>query len=255
MKTGAPHTPGSDASVRPKPRRFYQAVTVQPAGGGFALELDGRPAKTPAKRALLLPVSGLAEAVASEWRAQGTRIDAEEMPFTRLAHSAIDGVAGRETGVIADMTAYAGRDLLCYRADAPKELSERQAAAWDPILRWMEVRLDVHLAVTQGVMPIEQDAGVMHAFSAAIGKRDAFELAALHVMTTLSGSAFLALACAEGRLTAEEAWRAAHVDEDWQMAHWGEDAEAKARQQRRWRDFLAAAQFLELAARPKPGSA
>jgi chaperone required for assembly of F1-ATPase len=65
-------------------------------------------------------------------------------------------------------------------------------------------------------------------------------------MTGLTGSALLALAVALGRMTPDEAWQAAHVDEDWQIAQWGEDAEAAARRAARWRDFAAAARLLSL---------
>lgn len=243
--TGGMTPPGRD---RPHRKRFYRTAAVAKGGmGGFAVVLDGKPVLTPGKRPFVLPTAALAGAAAAEWNAQGSAIDPAAMPLTRLANSAIDGVAGREAAVAADITAYAGRDLLCYRAEAPEALAARQAALWNPVLRWAEVRFEARFAVTAGIMPVAQDAAVLSGVQRALDGRTAFALAALHVLTTLTGSAVLALAVAEKHLAAEAAWDAAHVDEDWQAAHWGRDAEAAARQERRRQEFSAAAKFLALA--------
>ena len=100
--------------------------------------------------------------------------------------------------------------------------------------------------VADGIMPVAQPKAATAAVERALAGRDAFALTALHVMTTLTGSAMLALAHARGRLSAEEAWAAAHVDEDWQISQWGEDAEAKARRERRWLEMQAASRLLAL---------
>jgi chaperone required for assembly of F1-ATPase len=232
---------------------MYKAVTV--AGGdaaadarlqGFGILLDGKPARTPAKAALAVPTKALAEAVAAEWQAQGERVDPATMPLTRLANSAIDGVRGREAEVRADIAKYASSDLVCYRAEAPEELMRRQAEAWDPVLAWSRDALGTRLAVARGIMPVTQSEAATSAVSAALLDRDAFALAALHVMTTLMGSALLALAHASGHLTADAAWAAAHVDEDWQTSRWGEDAETAARRERRWAEMQAASRMLRL---------
>ena len=221
-----------------------------PPGGGedtaFRLLLDGKPVRTPAKKQLLLPTRALADAVAVEWEAQKVRIDPVTMPLTRFANSAIDGVAGREAQVRADIARYAGSDLICYRAEAPPELVQRQAQAWDPVLAWARDALGASFHVAQGIMPASQPAPAAHSVAHAIEAHGAFELAALHVMTTLTGSALLALAHARGHLTADDAWAAAHIDEDWQISQWGEDAEAKARREARWLEMRAASRLIQL---------
>ncbi len=168
------------------------------------------------------------------------------MPLTRLANSAIDGVAGREAEVRADIAEYAGSDLVCYRAHGPERLVERQCRAWDPILAWSRDTLGARFEVATGIMPVAQPDAGRAAVAEALARLDAFTLAALHVMTTLMGSALLALAHARGRLSAEEAWAAAHVDEDWQISQWGKDAEAAARRERRWAEMQAASRMLSL---------
>jgi chaperone required for assembly of F1-ATPase len=168
------------------------------------------------------------------------------MPLTRLVNSAIDGVTGREAEVRADIAKYAASDLVCYRAEVPAELVRRQAEAWDPILSWGREALAARLVLSEGIVPVAQPRAATAAVEGALAELDAFSLAAHHVMTTLMGSALLALAHARGRLTAEEAWAAAHVDEDWQIGQWGEDAEAKARRARRWAEMQAASRLLEL---------
>jgi chaperone required for assembly of F1-ATPase len=228
------------------PKRFYKTVSVEDKEAGLALLLDGKPVRTPGKAPLVLPTRALAEAVAEEWRGQGDRIDPATMPLTKLANSAIDGVSGREQAVIDDIMAYAGSDLLCYRADAPRGLIEAQRNHWDPILAWAESALGAPLALAEGVVHVAQPQASLDRLKHKLLGRDKFGLAALHVLTALSGSALLALAVAEARATPEEAWQAAHVDEDWQIAQWGEDAEAAARRAARWRDFAAAARLLSL---------
>lgn len=228
------------------PKRFYERVDVEDRDGGFALLLDGKPVRTPGKAALSLPTRALAEAIAEEWRTQKERIDPATMKLTKLANSAIDGVAGRGEAVIGDILAYAGSDLLCYRADGPHGLIEAQRAHWDPVLAWAKSTLGAPFVLAEGVVHVAQPRASLDRLKERLDDRDPFSLAALHVMTALTGSALLALAVALGQMTAEEAWTAAHVDEDWQIARWGEDAEASARRAARHRDFAAAARTLTL---------
>jgi chaperone required for assembly of F1-ATPase len=234
--------PGKTAAL---PKRFYQRVDVADRDG-FALLLDGKPVRTPGKKQLLLQSRALAEAVAEEWAAQKERIDPATMPLTKLANSAIDGVTGREDAVIGDILNYAGSDLLCYRAEAPRGLIEAQAAHWDPVLAWAKSALGAPFVLAEGIVHVAQPQASLDRLREALKSHGPFGLAALHVMTGLTGSALLALAVALGRMTPEEAWEAAHVDEDWQIAQWGEDAEAASRRAARRRDFDAAARALAL---------
>ncbi len=229
------------------PKRFYSQVTTKDEGRGrVSLLLDGKPVRTPGKAPLVLPNVALAEAVAEEWRGQGARIDPATMPLTKLANSVIDGVKGREAAVIDDILKYAGSDLLCYRADGPRGLAALQTKHWDPVVAWAERDLGVPMRLAQGVTHVRQPQASLEAIGERLAGFDAWSLAALHVMTGLSGSALLALAVALGRLTADDAWAAAHVDEDWQISQWGEDEEATQRRKNRHRDFAASARMLEL---------
>jgi chaperone required for assembly of F1-ATPase len=235
-----------DSLRKPLPKRFYKEAMVAPRAGGFAVLLDGRGVKTPAKRDLVLPTQALADAVAAEWAAQGTHVDPDTMPLTRIANSAIDAVADRMPEVRADIAAFAASDLLCYRATSPAGLVAAQTKHWNPVLDWARDDLGARFVLGDGIVHVAQPKGAIDAFEKAIAPLDPFRLAALHVMTTLTGSALLALACARGRISVEEAWRAAHVDEDWQIAHWGEDHEAAERRKRRRADFEAAARLIAL---------
>ncbi len=229
-------------------KRFYKNVTIEDRSGkGAELLLDGKPVRTPGKAPLVLPTRALAEAVAQEWRAQGERVDPRTMPLTKIANSAIDGVVSREQAVIGDIVAHAGSDLLCYRAHAPRGLVETQEKHWDPVLAWVKDALGAPLLLAEGVVHVAQPQTSLDRLKEKLLGRDPFSLAALHVMTALTGSALLALAVAQKRLTPDEAWAAAHVDEDWQISLWGEDAEAAERRKNRWRDFDAAAKTFALA--------
>ena len=223
-------------------KRFYARATMEGEEGGFALRLDGKRAMTPGRRALAVPDRRLADAIAAEWNSQGELIDPLSMPVTRLANSAIDGVASRLGDVRAEVLACAGTDLLCCRAGEPEGLVARQAAAWDPILRWAEQRYGVRFLLAEGMVHVQQPETTIAALSAAIDAfDDPFRLAGLSLATTLTGSALVALALAEGALDVDAAWAAAHVDEDWNIEKWGADSEAMQRRARRFEDFKAAA--------------
>ena len=234
---------GSGTGAR---KRFYKEVAIAgaPDGTGFRVLLDGRGLRTPAKRELKLSRRALAEAVAAEWRTQGATIDPATMPLTRLVNSALDGVADKAAEVRAGIVAYGGSDLICYLAEGPRELIERQSRAWGQVHAWLKEELGVELALAAGVMPVAQDAAMLARLDAALGERDALELAATHVITTLTGSLLLALAVLHRRLSGEEAWRLAHIDEDFQIEKWGEDAEAAARRAQRWVEMQAACTIL-----------
>jgi chaperone required for assembly of F1-ATPase len=230
------------------PKRFYKEVTTASEGDGVAVLLDGKLIRTPAKVKLFVRSRELAEAIAEEWRVQGERIDPETMRLTKLANSAIDGVRGREEAVLDDLIAFAGSDLLCYRAEGPEGLIAKQNEHWDPVLAWAKQELGAKLKLSQGIVNVAQPRSSLDRLRERLGGVDAFGLAALHVMTTLTGSALLALAVALKRLTPDQAWAAAHVDEDWQISQWGEDAEAIARRARRRQEFDAAASMLRMSA-------
>ncbi|AWN39460.1 ATP12 family chaperone protein [Methylobacterium durans] len=234
--------------AKPLPKRFYREAGIAPGEGGFRLTLDGRPANTPARNPLAVPGRDLAEAIAAEWQAQDEIIDPARMPVTRLVNTAIDGVAPRRDAVIDDLAAYAGTDLLAYRAESPERLVAAQAEAWDPVLDWARDALGARLILSEGVMhvtqPEESVAALRRAIAAAEGP---FRLAALHTMTTLTGSLLLALAVLNGHLSPDEAWAAAHVDETFQAGVWGRDAEAEARLALRRAEFDASAKVAALA--------
>jgi chaperone required for assembly of F1-ATPase len=241
----APRNPmrAAQANMRPQAvRRFYKKAEVAEEAGRFALSLDGRRARTPGRNLVAAQSRALMLKVAEEWQRQRETIDPSDMPLTRLLNSAIDGVAQTMAETRADIVRYAGSDLLCYRAEEPDTLVARQADAFDPVLRWAADSFGARFAVTTGLTHIAQPHATLAAIGAALDAyEDPIELAALSVMTTLTGSALLALAVARGFLTAEAAWQAAHVDEDFQAWRWGADAEAVAQREARRREFTAAA--------------
>ena len=236
-----------DGAGRALAKRFYKTAAIETAGANqWRVVLDGRGIKTPTKRALVVPTEARAAALAAEWAAQEAYVTPACMQLTRLVNSAIDGVTGREAEVAADIVKYALSDLLCYRAEQPDGLFQRQVDLWDPILAWAETSFDATFIRQRGIMPVVQPANVADGMAAALSGLDAFRLAALHVLTSLMGSAVLALAVHAGWLSVEAAWSAANVDEDWQIAQWGADADAVTRRVRRHADQRSAAQFLVL---------
>ena len=227
-------------------RRFYKQANVEAADGGFALLLDGRGVKTPARQALTVPTRALADAIAAEWEAQGETIDPRSMPLTGLANAAIDRVAPDREAFAEGLAAYGESDLLCYRAEGPDRLVARQTELWDPILAWARHRYDVELKVATGILHHAQPAAAVERLGRAVQARDAFELAGLAPLVTVSGSLVIALALAECALPLDDAWAAAALDDHWQAEKWGQDSEAALALANRRKDFEAAARFLEL---------
>src|SRR3984893_7961528 len=193
----------------PLPRRFYQQAGVDEAEGGYRVVLDGRPVRTPARGFLIAPSRRLGEVIAAEWDAQGETVDPATMPLTRLANSIIDGVAAAPEPVAADVEKYLGSDLLFYRAEGPQRLVERQARLWDPVLAWAREALGARFVLAQGVVHAAKPEGAIPAAPAA-SPDDSWRLGAVHVITTLTGSALLALALLRGDLTAHGGLAAGH---------------------------------------------
>ena len=225
-------------------KRFYATVGVAQAAGGFSIELDGSRVRTPRKLPLVVSAEALAQAIAAEWDAQATEINPATMPLTTLACTAIDAVADQMAAVADEIGSYAMSDLLLYRAEAPLGLVEQQSAGWDPVLDWAAGELGVGFKRTTGLMPVAQAPAVKAAVAAQLAPLEPLPLAAVHVLTTLTGSALLALAVWRRRLDLETSWALAHIDEDWQIARWGADAEAEARRAARWVTAAAATQVL-----------
>ena len=232
---------------KPLAKRFYKAVSVSPAeDGGYAVLLDGRSVRTPARNPLAVPMEKLAELLAAEWDAQAEVIDPSAMPLTRIVNTAIDGVAPDHRAVFDDIVRFAGSDLLCYRADSPAGVVARQNDMWNPVLEWAARSLGARFILAEGVIHQEQPREAISAYAEGLRAfATPLGLACLHTVTSLTGSALLALAVAMRRLSAEDAWAAAHVDEDWQIEHWGTDEEAFRRRANRWREMQAAAAVLD----------
>ncbi len=230
-----------DNGSRTLPKRFYKQASVVQAPEGFAVQLDGRPVRTPGKSLLALPTQAAAQLVADEFAAQGETIDPVSMPVLRLVNTAIDGVAADMQAIIEDLMRFSSSDMVCYRAEGPEGLVTRQAEAWDPVLDWARSTLGARFFLAEGVIHVEQPRESV----AAVGlwlklREEAFRLSSIHLMTTLTGSALIALAVEAGKLAPAFAWTAAHDEEDWTIEHWGEDAEASARRAARRNDFDAA---------------
>lgn len=227
-------------------KRFWTEATPVSVEGGFRVQLDGRPVKTPAKAALIVPTLGLAEQIAAEWDAQEKKIDPATMPFTRSANAAIDKVTIQHAEV-ADMVAdYGDSDLLCYRADSPRELCDRQAAAWDPLLDWADQTLNARLEPRTGVIHVAQDPRAIANLRRIVHGFNAFELTAIHDLVGMSGSLIIGLAAAHGHESPEALWEKSRVDERWQAEQWGDDDEALEVEAKKKNEFQHAVNLFEL---------
>ncbi len=209
-------------------KRFWKAASVAPMDAGYTVHLDGRAVKTPAKNPLIVPTQKLAGLIAAEWDAQTGAVNPETMPMTRRANSALEKVAPQRHAVIEELAGYGASDLLCYRADSPAELAQRQAAAWQPWLDWAARDLAAPLHVTTGIVHVSQPPESLGRLRAEVAALDDFALAGLHDLVAITGSLVLALAMAKGQMTPDQGFALSRIDEHWQAEHWGVDEDAAA---------------------------
>lgn len=228
-----------------KQKRFWTNVDVAAVDGGFAVQLDGRGVKTPAKASLNVPTKALADAIAAEWDAQEGVVNPNLMPFTRSANAAIDKVSIQH-GEVADMlAAYGDADLLCYRAIDPEELVARQTEQWDPVLDWARSDMDATLEIRKGIMHVPQAENPLLNLSAKTHALTDFEMAAFHDLVSLSGSLILGFAAAKDYASAENLWFKSRLDELWQEEQWGPDEEAQQAAEVKKASFLHAKRFFD----------
>jgi chaperone required for assembly of F1-ATPase len=229
-------------------KRFWTDAAIDPVAGGWRILLDDRPVRTPKRAELSVPSKALAEAIADEWNQVEGEIDPRSMAMTGLANAAIDRVAPDRQAFAANLARYAEADLLCYRAEGPRALADRQEQAWSDLLAWASRRFDVEFAVTTGITHVAQPPATVERLAHEIAVLGAFELAGLSPLVTAGGSLVAGLAVLDGARSAEQAWAAVAVDDDWQKERWGSDSEAEKALAGRRSDFLAGARFLALLA-------
>lgn len=226
-------------------KRFYKEVSLKKGATGYEILLDGRAIKTPAKNPLVVPTKAVADMIAAEWQAQEEVIDPKSMAVTRLVNSALDSVRQNRDHVVDEIAAYGGSDLICYRADDPVQLVDRQNEAWDPYHIWLAETWGVRLKVTSGIMPVSQDEDGQGVLKAAVAKQSDYMLAGLHTLVSIAGSLVLGLACLSGDFEPEDVFTASRVDEKWQAEVWGEDWEAGDRAAAKREEFLTAAAYIK----------
>jgi len=227
-------------------KRFWKDVSVRPEASGFGIYLDGKQLKTPLKASMLAPTMAVAEGIAAEWDAVEEKINPLDMHLTRCANATLDNVVISHVAVAEMLAEYGATDLLCYRADGPKELVDRQAEAWDPMLAWMSKKYDVTLIATAGIMHVPQPAEGQTKLRTVVSAFDPWRLTALHDLVTISGSLVLGLAVATKYLSTEAAWPLSRIDEAWQEEQWGVDEAAHKAAEVKLSDFIKAAKLMEL---------
>lgn len=228
-------------------KRFYEdAAATTLDDGAFSVALDGRPIRTPGGAVLSVPVESLAAAVAAEWAAQEDEVRPLTMPLMRLAATAVDRIGRERDAVVAQLATYGESDLLCYRADGPAALVDKQEEAWQPLLDWLAAVHGASLLVTHGVTHIAQPAEALAALRDAVSSLDDHRIAAVSQLITACGSLVLALAVTARRIDAGEAVAASQLDELWQAEEWGHEEEATKRRRALAEEIESAARFLDL---------
>ena len=227
-------------------KRFYKDVQIFQEGKSCFITLDGKKIRTPSRQMLKLPTMILAEAIADEWRDQSEEIQPLDMPLTQLANTAIDQTRPHRIRMIEQVAVYARTDLLCFRTAIPRDLAERQAANWQPLLDWSESEFGARLAVTTDLTPIEQSEQSLLAIYTVVARLDDFTLTGLAAGTAASGSVILGLALLHRRLDADETCSLSQLDEQYQSARWGEDPDAAAQRASVHRTIACAGSFMAL---------
>ncbi|WP_321390003.1 ATP12 family chaperone protein [Emcibacter sp.] len=227
-------------------KRFYKNVDLGEQDGGYVILLDGRAVKTPERRLVMAPNQDLADSLAQEWRDQGEDVLPRTMPMNKYLCTAIDRVATQRESLIEELVGYGGSDQICYRAEHPADLVSRQQEVWDPIVKWMGKEMGIFLKTTSGIIHVEQERAEMDKLRRLLAVLNEFEIAALHNMTTLTGSVSIGMALLHDRIDLDRAWAASQLDEEYQIEQWGQDKEAEERRANMREELGHAARFLSL---------
>lgn len=235
---------------RELPRRFYKEVGVGTVRGQYAVTLDGKSPRTPGQKPVVVPSAQLAKEMAREWAGQGEFVDPATMPLVRLVNTALEAGEERMPALREEIVRYAGNDLLLYRADTPRELVAEQERVWDGVLVALARHLGAGFQPTIGVVHQPQPQVTLARVAELLADEPLLPLTALVSITGLTGSGLLAIALRHNLLGAEEAWVAAHVDEDYNIRLWGEVSEAATRRAERRSEYDAAVALLTMLPRP-----
>lgn len=227
-------------------KRFYDRAEVVAQTGNFTVALDGRAIKTPAAADLVLPTERLAEAVAGEWNGQREILDAATLPMFRCAAAVIDRVAPKRAELIHVTLKFGETDLLCYRAEAPDDLVQRQSASWQPWLDWAAETLGAEMTVTTGIVPVNQPAAAITALANAAEDLNDYQLMGVSAAAAAARSLILGLALGQEALPASDAAALALVDDHYQVERWGDDADAEVIRRRVEDEIAEAARFMAL---------
>lgn len=232
-------------------KRFYKLVTYQETSEGFRIHLDGKPVKTPQKNFLITPHKKLAEAIVLEWAGQGDAILANTMPLTQILTTKIDRVTTQREEMTGFLLKYINTDLIFYRAEHPPEMPQRQAAAWDPVLRWLEKKFDCALKTTSAIHAIKQPEKLHQSITKYIAALDGDHFAILQLAATLTGSIAIGLMLLEKDLSADDAFGAARVEEQYHAKIYDEEKYGPDPQQEKKdiaikRDLAAAVNYINL---------
>jgi chaperone required for assembly of F1-ATPase len=231
-------------------KRFWDSVTLARHGEEHRILLDGKPIHLPTGGVLLVGPPALAAAIAEEWRlaggAKGGDVSFADTPLTRIAGTARERIAPNPAPTEDAIARYGETDLLCYRAEFPQQLADRQARSWQPWLEWAAETFAAPLRVTTGVVPVRQHHASINALRRAVGGYDPYMLAGLGIAVPALGSLVLGLALVEAQLDAAEAFVLGSLEELFQAEQWGEDAEAANRRAAVAADIALAERFVRL---------
>ena len=227
-------------------KKFYQHASIESERDGYAVLLDGKAVKTPAGLPLCVESKPLAEKLAEEWIEQSETIKPNTMPMTALSCTMLDRVIPNLPAIKSNLMAFVETDMLCYRAEEPEDLTQRQFIAWQPLIDWAANTYDAPLVVTNGILPVPQPQKSIDTLAGVMDNLNHGEITALSTVTPLAGSLVVGLALLAGRLDVDQAIAVIQLDEDYQNEKWGSVDEAQERQQNIRREIQSSAVFIEL---------
>jgi chaperone required for assembly of F1-ATPase len=227
-------------------KRFYKQVTIENLDTGFAISLDGRSVRSPAKSVVAVPTRTVAEAMQAEWAAVKETIQPENMPIHSLAVTVIDRVTMQRQALSDELASYLRDDVLRYRSADDVDLAARQTNRWNPWLDWAACDCGLVMDITAGLMPLSADADMEKKLTDHFIPLTDWQFGCLYLAATLSGSVILGLAFQKGRITARDIFETAFLDELYQNSLWGADEEAKDRQSAIEAEFMDIERFMNM---------
>lgn len=207
-------------------KKFYTDVSLEKSDDGYLVLLDGKAIKTPLKKVMLCPTKKLAQAIMQEWISQGDVINLRDMPMMQLLNTAIDRVAGQRKKMGEEFISHLDNDTIVYRAEQSDELTALEIKLWQPLYDWVKETFAEDIQTTENILSHVDNKGLKKKIKHWMMGLDDYHLTVLLESGALTSSTIIGAVFCHDNITAEQAFEAAYLEENYQAQKWAPDKQA-----------------------------